>query len=409
MRCEKDGRIAILDGVRAYAILIVMGFHLWQQSWLQGLFPSDLLRPLGVSHFSLTWIPRTGYMFVDVLLLLSGLCLFLPYARQMTNPLSPAPEKIGVYFKKRAARILPAYYLCLLVYLVLWVRPSDYASPSAYFLDVFSHLTFTHTFFPESYLATKFPSTLWTLGIEIQFYLVFPLLARLFRRFPLQCWAALSLLAELYISFFAKTPDGGAERLRINQFPAFLGVYANGMLAAVLLYMLRARIPAKPKRTTALLSTLLCFAAYAALVCMLKDGLNRAPVIQRWQVDFRFWFSALVCVFILALDHACRALQWLFANPLTSFTALISYNLYLWHATVLLKLKEWRIPPYPDAPEGVSAWPQSANGKSWHFTWQVQYTVLFWLCAFLLAALMTYLVEKPLARRILKRKGKNTV
>ena len=51
----KSERIAVLDGVRAYAILIVMGFHLWQQSWLQNLIPHDLLQPFGVreSSFSL--------------------------------------------------------------------------------------------------------------------------------------------------------------------------------------------------------------------------------------------------------------------------------------------------------------------------------------------------------------------
>lgn len=400
---RQNGRIAILDGVRAYAILIVMGFHLWQQSWLQSLFPHDLLRPLGIQNFSLTWIPRTGYMFVDVLLLLSGFCLFLPYAHRMTDPLSPVPDSPGVFFRKRAARILPSYYFCLLVYLIFWIRPADYADTAAYLQDIFSHLTFTHTFRPESYLATKFPTVLWTLGVEVQFYLIFPLLARLFRRFPLQSWVALSVLAELYIAFFVRTPDGGAETLRINQFPAFLGVYANGILAAVLFCRLRAAVE-RPRWQTSLFSTLLCFAVYTALVCMLHDGLNRAPVVQRWQVDFRFWFSALVCVFILALDHACKALKWLFSNRATAFTALISYNLYIWHSTVLLKLKAWHIPPYPDAPEGASAWPQSAGGEPWHFTWQVQYTAAFWLCAFLLAVLVTYLVERPLARRILRRR-----
>lgn len=402
---EQNGRIAILDGVRAFSMLIVMGFHLWQQSWLQNLFPSDLLRPLGVRHFSLTWVPRTGYMFVDVLLLLSGFCLFLPYARQIADPLSPAPDRPGLFFKKRAARILPAYYLCLLVYLVFWIRPSDYSSMSRYLQDVFSHLTFTQTFWGESYIGTKFPTTLWTLGIEMQFYLVFPLIARVFRRFPLQSWAVLCVLAELYIALFARTPDGGAHVLRINQFPAFLGVYANGMLAAVLFCLLRARIGKGTRRTT-LLSTLLCLFAFAAIVCTLNDGLNRAPSIQRWQVDFRFWFSAIVCVFLLALDHACRAVQWIFANRAVSFVSLISYNLYIWHATVLLKLKAWRIPPYPDAPEGATAWPQSAAGESWHFAWQVQYTVLFWVISILLAALLTYLVEKPAAKRILKLNGK---
>ena len=61
---DNPERIAILDGIRAYAVLIVMGFHLWQQSWLQNLFPSDLLRPLGVQHNSMTGLPRPVNIFV---------------------------------------------------------------------------------------------------------------------------------------------------------------------------------------------------------------------------------------------------------------------------------------------------------------------------------------------------------
>ena len=143
-------------------MLLIMGFHLWQQSWLQNIFPSDLLHPLGISYFSLNWISRTGYMFVDVLLLLSAFCLFLPYARQMTDPLSPVPDTPGVFFCKRAARILPSYYLCLLVYLTFWIRPEDYYTIGSYWKDIFTHLTFTHTFFPDTYFSTKFPTALWT-------------------------------------------------------------------------------------------------------------------------------------------------------------------------------------------------------------------------------------------------------
>lgn len=87
-------------------------------------------------------------MFVDVMLLLSGFCLFLPYARQMTDPLAPEPDNLRIFFKKRAARILPSYYLCLLLYLIFWVRPSDYANIKQYLQDIFAHLTFTQTFWP---------------------------------------------------------------------------------------------------------------------------------------------------------------------------------------------------------------------------------------------------------------------
>ena len=105
---QRSDYIGILDGIRAYSILIIAGFHLWQQSWLQNLFPSNLLQFMGVRNFSLNWVPRTGYMFVDVMLLLSGFCLFLPYARQMTDPLAPEPDNLRTFFKKRAARILPS-------------------------------------------------------------------------------------------------------------------------------------------------------------------------------------------------------------------------------------------------------------------------------------------------------------
>ena len=165
---QRSDYIGILDGIRAYSILIVAGFHLWQQSWLQNLFPSNLLQFMGVRNFSLNWVPRTGYMFVDVMLLLSGFCLFLPYARQMTDPLAPEPDNLRTFFKKRAARILPSYYLCLLLYLIFWVRPSDYANIKQYLQDIFAHLTFTQTFWPESYIGTKFPTALWTLGVEMQ-------------------------------------------------------------------------------------------------------------------------------------------------------------------------------------------------------------------------------------------------
>ena len=50
-----------------------------------------------------------------------------------------------------------------------------------------------------------------------------------------------------------------------------------------------------PARTP-LAATLLCAVSFAAIVCMLHDGLDRAAAIQRWQVDYRFLFSAFVSV-----------------------------------------------------------------------------------------------------------------
>ncbi len=397
---RRADRVAAADGLRALSMLIIMGFHFWQQSWLQGIFPPDLLSPLGVPVFSLTWIPRTGYMFVDVLLLLSGFCLFLPEARRMADPLAPAPDAPGVYFKKRLVRILPCYWLVLAVFLLFWVRPSDYASPADFWVDTLSHFTCTQVFFPGAYYFTHFPTSLWTVSVEMQFYLVFPLLARLFRRFPLLTWGGMSLAAEIYIAFRARLPEGMANAFHINQLPAMLAVYANGMLAAV---VCAALLRCGVKKRARLCALGVCAALYIALVCMLRDGLDRAAEVQRWQVDYRFWFSALTAALLVLLECTPRPVRALFSNRAVRFVSLLSYNLYLWHQTVMLKLKAWRLPPYPDGGPDAYAWPQSASGAPWHSAWQWQYAALFWSVSFALAALGTFCFERPVSRLLLGR------
>ena len=75
---EKDNarrEIGALYGFRVLMTLLVANFHIWQQSWL----PQTVVL-LG-KRISFDYITRTGYIFVDGLILLSGFLLFLPHAR----------------------------------------------------------------------------------------------------------------------------------------------------------------------------------------------------------------------------------------------------------------------------------------------------------------------------------------
>lgn len=220
----------------------------------------------------------------------------------------------------------------------------------------------------------------------------------------MQTWLGMTVLAQLFIAFFARTKDGGANTLLINQLPAFFGVFANGMLAAYLCCLLRRHRALFTEKTTARLGTGFALLFLGLLTLMLRDGLNYAANIQRWQIDYRFVFSAVACLFILALDHAHKGLQWLFSAKPVRFLARISYNLYIWHAPILLHMKTLRIPYYPDAPIDAGPWPQSAGGEPWHFAWQVKYTVLFWVISILLAALLTFCFEEPVRQLLMKTK-----
>ena len=110
---EVDTRhVDVLDGVRALAILIVAWYHIWQQSWLR---PYIYVESTGGVYLNAEPLVRSGYIMVDVMLLISGFLLFLPYARHMIEG-GPRPS-IKEFYVKRALRILPTYWFSVLVVL----------------------------------------------------------------------------------------------------------------------------------------------------------------------------------------------------------------------------------------------------------------------------------------------------
>ena len=102
---ETKRRIPELDGLRVLMIFIVSWYHIWQQSWLQ---PK-------IGSWSLDWLVRSGYVWVDGTVLLSSFLLFLPYASAMRTG-SPAPDTRAFYYR-RARRVLPGYYFITLAVL----------------------------------------------------------------------------------------------------------------------------------------------------------------------------------------------------------------------------------------------------------------------------------------------------
>ena len=163
---HQRNRIPELDGLRTWMIFLVSWYHIWQQSWLHP----------GIGSLSLDFLVRSGYIWVDGTILLSSFLLFLPYARHGAGE-GPMPDPRQFYLR-RVRRILPSYYFILLLVLFGIALPWHlYGGNGPYLVkDLATHFTFTFPFFYDTYVATPLGAASWTLAIEVQAYLLFPLL-----------------------------------------------------------------------------------------------------------------------------------------------------------------------------------------------------------------------------------------
>ena len=362
-------RAPAADFLRVASVLLIAWYHFWQQSWLS---PNFSLFGLEINMYP---VVSRGYMFVYLMLLISGFVLTLG----MYQGRYPTRKS---FYLGRARRILPSYLLCLIVFFFFDALPNEgYSSSSHMLIDISSHLTFTQNLFYESYSITRLNGALWTLAVEVQFYLIFPLLIKAFRKKPLAVYAAmlgLCLLCKLYVHRFK--PD---TTLFINRLPVMLDVYANGMLAAW------GDEKLKKQGRLKWLHLILALAACAGMYLLLRhisyvSGHEEQRRAQMWAA---FPFSALGGVFLLCGSLSFRAVRLAFSNPVIVFLSGISYNFYIWHQAIAVRLKQGRLPSYTgDAP--------NVEGQ---VVWQHRYMFMCFAMAFLVSAVLTYLVEKPCA------------
>lgn len=374
--------IKVLDGIRAAAILIIAWYHFWQQSWLT---PK-------LGDFSLDWLVRNGSILVDMMILLSGFCLFLPYAREMVYGEKTAAA--GEFYIKRVARIAPSYYVSLLLVFILFALPLGEYGDNLAFMgeDVLSHVTFTHNLLGDVVHGSHLNGVLWTVGVEVQLYLVFPLLAKWFRRWPVFTYLGMQMVGACSSYLISTHFDTIDQVLYVNHTLTFVAVYANGMLGAWL-YMLYTKKRQKKSLAEGIVATV---AAVGSVFLFYELCLQRmaSDSETKWQVDNRFLLSLVFLLFLLGTMLSVKWFQKIWDNRVMTFLAGISFNFYICHQYIAVKLKEFRIPDW----EG-----EELPNMTGDVTWQWQYMIVCVVLSFVVAVAMTYLVERPAAKAIKKR------
>jgi peptidoglycan/LPS O-acetylase OafA/YrhL len=293
---------ADIDGLRAIAVLSVVFFHLSRQ---------------GLSG---------GFLGVDMFFVLSGYLITAIICREAQE----GRFSIVRFYDRRIRRIMPALLLVLFVTtlasLVL-LLPSDLVGYSRSLLATLlfsANIYFWRDTDYFSQAAEQKPLLhIWSLGVEEQFYVLFPIvLVLLARWWPRRALAAIATLtiASLAANIFAVLMDGGV--------PAFflLPTRAWELGVGAVLALLPHRVA--PRAATANLFASIGALAIAVGMIRPLDSYRYVPVAVPAVIG-----TALV---ILAGRRDRPLVNRILELRPVAFVGLISYSFYLWHWPIIV-------------------------------------------------------------------------
>jgi len=290
---------------------------------------------------------------VTLFFLLSGFLLYRPWARAaMTDTAGPA---LGTYAVRRAARILPAYWLMVVFTLLLLpeIQPVRWEAWPV-------HLGLLHIYLPGFTLEGL--TQTWSLATEVSFYVLLPLVAwltgRRHRGNPSASsrWQLSVLLVGVVIAWaftiVRVTDISGLSDIAGYWLPGFLDWFALGMAAAVIQVRLRMAQPPTWMLQVRLVASdttwclLIAVALYIIAATPLAGPLTFAAAEPSSLVVKHLLFGAIAVFLLLPaflgvgdVDPTEQPAdsRWarFMAHPVVVYLGTISYGIFLWHLVLL--------------------------------------------------------------------------
>ena len=311
-RISSSGRfIPEIDGLRFVAILGVVVFHIAVfMTSKTGTTPHDLLY-IVVSQ---------GFFGVDLFFVISGFILALPFAESHLQGTSGV--SLGRYYGRRLTRLEPPYLINLLV-LFAWLVLRGHHTARELWGHLIASLFYVHA--PVFHGGSVINPAAWSLEVEVQFYLLAPVLCQIFRVRHVAARRTVLILIMLLFSagngFIQDKPVILSQTL-----PGYLHYFLLGILLADWYLVEGSRGVTKSAGWD-----LLGLAAWAAL----GVGLIKASTPR----------TALLPVILIATMSAFRGriASAIFSFPLLSTIGGMCYTIYLYHGLVIeeVGLRSW--------------------------------------------------------------------
>jgi peptidoglycan/LPS O-acetylase OafA/YrhL len=355
------GHVRALDGLRGIACLSVVLYH--AARWTPGISGGSWL----YSHMA-----SLGWSGVDLFFVLSGFLI--------TGILVDTKGSLNffrAFYARRSLRIFPLYYLVLILFLFIPgplppAHLSDYSSSWLWFYGFNIKIALRDSWTsPPVYL-----NHFWTLAVEEQFYLVWPLLVYLTprRRMATLCWTALLFgMATRYAAAFAGLPTSAFV----------LTPCRMDSLAAGGLLSLAVRNPSfQPERYRTVASRLVvpCALSIVAIGFVRRSFGSWDPWMQTVGITLLMVLAGalLIVAFTSRPDSFASRL---FSTPALTSVGKYSYAIYVFHNPIIAAVGPLLGLPRPS-----------------HLYEQLAFAILCALASFLTALVSWHLFEKHFLR-----------
>lgn len=329
-----------VDGLRAVSAIMIFSFHLWQQTWIA--YRLRLTDKIWLFNFEP--LQRYGYVVLDAFYVLSGFCLFYPVAREMFGECGR--QSLKTFYIKRARRILPAYLITLLLVLIFPAAGPriDRNQPMVELIKYYlSQLFFMHNF--SNTTINALVPTAWTMAIEVQFYIMFPFIAAVFRKKPYLTTLLMAVIGYaarmLLIAYFPMSQVIQGNTL------GYFDIFAFGMLAAYIVVKMRhSSVDWDRLRALMTVIAVLCLAAaYHFMLFMGSARIAEGAGDSYARFCYRLIPGVMFAGFLISASYSMKFFEkGICGNRFFVFMSGISYSFYLVQQNVNILLKHLGIP-----------------------------------------------------------------
>jgi len=289
------------DSLRGIAALVVLSYHL-------GIFPNLPLGPPGV------------WLFFS----LSGFLLYMGFLRSESGTSS---QGIVAYVVRRIFRIYPLYVICIFTHAFLLTGWTP---------------EFKQTWFTAHLLFLAANIHLWTIFLEMVFYLVLPLLVLLLAPVRSWAWRFAILFTAGCLSWFFFDHLGYKP---IESVPPMFSGFLFGMAALHLRHLVTPR-----------LGWILIIVSTAFILLMCATYSWARPLQHLLGMPLRVDYGAghvlyLPCAAIVLGTSVVQSR--VLANRWLRLIGICGYGIYLWHALVILYVHRWGLDLSPAAGNAI--------------------------------------------------------